>query len=509
MKKILRFLIGVSLGILALCFSCSRASAEETPVSHSEDVTYTTVYHTSSDWQIAVTTDSWNYCPEPTQTNWIGGNAERDIKTLYVAPYPTTIEGTGSSTAGYYMSLYDSIQGYYNPPVPNFNITLTDCTVILDTDLLPAGYYRYIFHFWYGVAFSNANSVSTNIEPSYLGTSSYTEGNSSIIFEGLEQCQNYFAGGSYPFRSDLLEFTFDTVFYCDGNTSETEFNIGYYISQLGKQIVGYEMDNYSIGRLYYLNIWANNRYYSELYGNVEPPVSPTPTPTPSPNQDIINNSNTNTTNIITNINDGFDDLTNFMEDSLPGFIANAIFGDPVDWVEFLVEVQGDLLDFIPLSDLVDELIELFVSFYGNSLVATNPLNLQFIEGWKSDLYTLEIPALPLVINGTEYTFIPNYRFSFNNAFMNLIRPYVLTFMNVLITILFLRYLIDYFYRWTQLVAGNTSVAFQILHHDEAEKDHVEGQDFVSSGYHAKSNNSYERDYPDEYYDSLIKIHRNE
>ena len=509
MKKILRFLLGVSLGVLALCFSCSRASAEEIPVSHSEDVTYTTVYHTSSDWQIGVTTDAWNNCPDPSITRWIGGNAERDIKTLYKVPYPTSIDGTGSSSMASYMSLYDTVSGAYNPTVPNFTVTLTDCTATLDTENLPAGYYRYILHFWYGTAFSNAAYVSSNIEPSFLGNSSYTEDNTTITYNGLEPCQNYFASNSYPFRSDLLEFTFDSVFYCDGNTSETVFNIGYYISNLGKQVLSYDMSNYTIGAYYTLNIWANNRYYSELYGNVEPPVSPTPTPTPSPNQDIINNSNTNTTNIITNINDGFDDLTNFMEDSFPGFIASAIFGDPVDWVEFLVEVQGDLLDFIPLSDLVDELIELFVAFYGNNLVATNPLNLQFIDGWKTDLYTLEIPSLPLKINGTEYPFIPNYRFSFNNALMNLIRPYVLTFMNVLITILFLRYLIDYFYRWTQLLAGNTAVAFQILHHDEAEKDHVEGQELGSSGYHAKSNNSYERDYPEEYYNSLVKIHRNE
>ena len=275
----------VLISMACIAFSPIKAHAEEVPVSHTEDVTYTTVYHTSSDYQISVTTDSWNFCPDPTQTNWIGGNLQRDIRTLYKSPYPTTIEGTGTSNAATYMSLYDTIWGYYDPQIPTFTVTLTDCSFILDTSDLPAGYYRYIVDFWYGTAFSNAYTVTSTCQPSYLGTSSYTEGTTSISFEGLDQCQNYFAGINYPFRSDLLHFTFDTVFYCDGNTPETEFNLYYWISQLGKQVLGYDLGQYTIGRFYYLNIWANNRYYTQLYGNVEPPVTPTPSPTPYPGQD--------------------------------------------------------------------------------------------------------------------------------------------------------------------------------------------------------------------------------
>lgn len=287
--------------VLIMGLSLSFAFAEEVPVSHTEDVTYTTVYHTSSDYQIAVTTDSWNYCPDPTQTNWIGGNAQRDLRTLYKAPYPTTVEGTGTTNAAYYMSLYDTIWGYYNPQMPTFTLTLSDCSFTLDTSDLPAGYYRYIVHFYYGCAFSNANTVSSSVQPSYLGISSYTEDFTSIAFNGLVQCQNYFAGNSYPFRSDLLEFTFDTVFYCDGNTSETEFNLYYWISQLGKNILGYDLTGYTIGRYYYLNIWANNRYYTELYGNVEPPVTPTPSPTPYPGQDTQESINSGVQQIVSDL----------------------------------------------------------------------------------------------------------------------------------------------------------------------------------------------------------------
>lgn len=504
MKKILRILFGLSLGVLAVFFGgCSLASADENVTEIPVDITdisssLTISYSCGNKSGYASATDTMKRSDLRADQSRIGSGFN-DAFQVYL-PYavnPSRVPLTDI--------VFDSYN--YGNALP---INIGQCNYMVSYDMPQlGGYYQVTCDFYVGVTIfqlrGNANTLTNSFttdsvtdtyfdQYNHYFTVSFVDANETVTFQnnGLDQTSN------------LLHFQ---AVYTGSNTPDPlELDIAQYVAD---HITAWQASGV------FGNGYQNTYYMFQAFSELEvlymvsPPVTPTPTPTPSPNQDIIDNSNTNTTNIITNINDGFDDLSNFLEDTLPGMIAKALFGDPVDWVEFLVEVQGDLLDFIPLSDLVDELTELFVAFYGTDLTERNPLNLAFVDGWKSDLYSIEVPALPLVINGVSYEFIPQFSFSFNNPLMNLIRPYVLTFMNVLITILFLRYLIDYFYRWTQLVAGNTSVAFQLLHHDEAEKDHVESQDLGSSGYHAKSNNSYEREYPDEYYESLIKIHRNE
>ncbi|MBO7734494.1 MAG: hypothetical protein J6S67_18160, partial [Methanobrevibacter sp.] len=150
-------------------------------------------------------------------------------------------------------------------------------------------------------------------------------------------------------------------------------------------------------------------------------------------------------------------------------IGTLLFGSVGDWLDFFSDIQSDIADDIPVVTFFNELQNIFANFF--SIDQTDPSTLQYVAGWQSDIYTLHINALPLVLPSGTYDFFPEVNFNLNNAFMNEIRPYWLTFSNVLISLLFLRYLANYLFRWSQLLTGDTSVAFQLFHHspDELEE----------------------------------------
>lgn len=462
MKKILKILFAI-MAPAWLAFSCAHAEEIELvptdTFSLSEHVSYSVGDPRSYEF------DSLVQCPNYSGTfNWIGGDfLNSSSRIAYQDPYYSYSNSVNSKYLNLILQHYDYYSDNYT--VPTFTVSITGGNVSLDVSTLLAGWYRYEADIYIGLGGMSEASFHPSFDPAFtFNATPFPLASGTLTYVGTE---DYTVGASQNslFGSKFLHFVLEDTFYIDPAVGSYDWYLDTAFANIvsGIQYQG----GTTIYRRELLIITTNNRFISRLYSNVDPPITPTPTPTPSPNQDIINNNNSNTTNIITTINDGFDALSAVFEGSIYG-LTDLIFGSASDWIDFFSDVQDDMEEYLPVVTFFQSCKNILANFF--NVESTDPTALQYIAGWQSDIYTLHIGALPLVLPEGSFNFFPEVNFNLNNPFMNEIRPYWLTFSNVLITLLFLRYLANYLFRWTQLLTGDTSVAFQLFHHapDELE-----------------------------------------
>lgn len=489
MKKILKIFLCLTLGCVPLLlFSC--AHAEEVELTPVDSWDYEVHFQNNTD-DFYLTTDSTMNYPvsytdpsSPSHRLLLGDFLCGSSQVAYIAGYDPNTDTSGYSPFPYsYQGCYPYyyLNNAFNTPVdfPSFTLTFHDSTLSLDCSNLTSGWYRYEVEFYLGVAVGGYGTFSP-APPSFEPTFTYLTDqiplgvNGVIYYAGTEDLST--GDSSSPmFGTKLVHFHFEDTFEVDPQVGTYEWNVTPAFQYL---ISGLQYQGFSVLKRQGIAVYGNSRFASSLYGNVAPIVSPTTIPTPSPNQDIINTNNTNTTNIISNINSGFDSLVGIIQSGFSG-IGTLLFGSVGDWLDFFSDIQSDIADDIPVVTFFNELQNIFANFF--SIDQTDPSTLQYVAGWQSDIYTLHVNALPLVLPSGTYDFFPEVNFNLNNPFMNEIRPYWLTFSNVLISLLFLRYLANYLFRWSQLLTGDTSVAFQLFHHspDELEDLGTDPDDLAS------------------------------
>lgn len=475
-KKILRFFLVLFAGLgLIFLMSCSHAFAAEVEVIPDDEFSASMKY------------DGYNYAGQPytstviaSRTGTTGSNTNWYRSPDLIAGYRTigsTSSTNSTNSVSYYCS--DLNYSYANAETYDFTLSVPQMTVNLySADLIPGENYHYTVDIYFGVGFhdefNNGSPSLCAIYPTYTGNGgsvSFSDNSGDVTatlsYEGFERIA---VNGSYSskYLTDLAHFKLESYFtYNTGNWIIYDF--GSAITSIMPNL-SYDMSEVrALNFRRNFHIVDNYRFQSKLYAGVLPP---TPTPTPSPNEDIINNSNQNTTSIIQNINSGFDGLAAVIESSITG-IGSLLFGSVSDWLDFLEEVKTDLEDNLPVVEFLGQLQNILVNFFPE-FATTDPTTLHYLAGWESDIYVLHIPALSLVLPEGTYPFFPEVNFDLNNDLMNLIRPYWLLFSNVLVTLLFLRYVLHYLFRWTQLITGNTAAAFELFMHQPEELDQLAG-----------------------------------
>lgn len=472
MKKIIKILLAVCAP-LWLAFSCAHAEEVEVvpDVEYSGSMKYSGYNYAGNPYTNTVITS---------KTGTAGTNAKWYRGPYLITGYKTIGSSSSNNSSGnvsYYCT--DLNYAYANSETYDFNLSIEGMTVNLySADLVVGENYHFITDIYFGVGFydefNNGSAVSCMILPTYSGdggTIYFTDQSGDIeanlSFEGFE---NIFVTGSYDssYHTQLAHFTLDSYFtYSSGNWIIYDF--GSAIRSI-MPTLSYDMsDVRALNFRRYFHVVDNYRFKSQLFAGV---LLPTPTPTPSPNQDIINNSNQNTTNIISSINNGFDALAAAFEGTIYGF-TDLFFGGLSDWLDFFSDVETDFEENLPVVQFFSSVRNIFANFFPE-VSATDPSALQFVAGWQSDLYVLHVPALSLVLPEGTFPFFPEVNFDLNNDFMNLIRPYWLTFCNLLVTLLWFRYLLHYLFRWSQLLTGNTAAAFELFMHQPEELDQLAG-----------------------------------
>lgn len=484
MKKILKILLCLTLGCVPLfLFSCAHAEEVELiPLDSFELVCNSTYTGYTSDIQLEIERATNTY-PFTTSGILFGDSTTlalpSDAVYLYSSGNGTTIAGVPIDRCAY---------SYYGKDIMDFSVNYKNLVVSLDMENLLDGYYRYECDFLLGVFFVvdpfQYSIGDYDLTPSYTYSSqpffiSDSQDGMHIEVTLVGEQEYTYKQGQSNVTVSLLKFHSESTFnYDDLYGTDITFNLEPAFQNIFSSLNFDTSSIRSTGRTQTAYACYNNRVWSSLFSNVDPPVTPTPTPTPSPNQDIINTNNTNTTNIISNINSGFDSLASTIQSGFSG-IGTFLFGSVGDWLDFFSDIQSDIADDIPVVTFFNELQNIFANFF--SIDQTDPSTLQYVAGWQSDIYTLHINALPLVLPSGTYTFFPEVNFNLNNPLMNEIRPYWLTFSNVLISLLFLRYLANYLFRWSQLLTGDTSVAFQLFHHAPDELENLGNDPYDLAG----------------------------
>ncbi|MBO7734504.1 MAG: hypothetical protein J6S67_18210 [Methanobrevibacter sp.] len=334
MKKILKILLCLSLGFVPLfLFSC--AHAEEVQLVPSDSWEYEVHFQNNSD-DFYLTTDSTMNYPDsytdpqnPTHRLILGDFLCGESQVAYVSGYVPSNDTPVYAPLPYsyqgcypYYYLYNS--GNTSIDFPSFTLTFHDSTLTLDCSNLTSGWYRYEAELYLGVAVGGFGTFSP-APPSFEPTFTYLTDeiplgvNGVIYYAGTEDLST--GDVSSPmFGTKLVHFHFEDTFEVDPQVGTYDWNLTPAFQYL---ISGLQYQGFSVLKRQCITVYGNSRFASSLYGNVDPIVSPTPTPTPSPNQDIINTNNTNTTNIISNINSGFDSLAGIIQSGFSG-ISSAI-----------------------------------------------------------------------------------------------------------------------------------------------------------------------------------------
>lgn len=198
-----------------------------------------------------------------------------------------------SSSSSSYFSIIKTVYG----SSPTFNFSFDNCVVTLDMTNNINGYYRYSFDLYFGVCggftqWANYNDITFDFTPSYtyssvpLAIPDSESGMHCIVY--LVGQSDYLVNDDYTPSScfekfGLVHIFVESTFYYDSNYgTDIVFNLEPWfdsnISSLGIDPTFFTLDRY-------FRFYVNNRVKSSLFGNVDPPVTPSPTVSPYPGQD--------------------------------------------------------------------------------------------------------------------------------------------------------------------------------------------------------------------------------
>lgn len=206
---------------------------------------------------------------------------------LYRSGYGQTLAGVPADRCAY---------GYTSYNMPDFTVSFSNLVISLDMSDQLNGYYRYTCDFMVGVGF--VADPLQYVSGDYDFTPSYTYNSAPLAIpdseDGLhcmvylvgEQEYSWASGSSSTTTCSLVHLRMESTFYFDSTYgTDITFNLSpVFSNMLGS--LNFDLSALrATGRSQSTNAYYNNRVWSALYGNVEPPVTPTPTVTPYPGQD--------------------------------------------------------------------------------------------------------------------------------------------------------------------------------------------------------------------------------
>lgn len=295
-KVLIKIFLPFFLGSFFALWSFSSAHAEEVsliPVDSFEFVQHSNAsgYESLVHFEVERSAVSYPF----TNSNWYLGpqslvSAPSSSVFLYSSGSQVFISGCPVDRCAY---------SYYGYQFADFSIFTDSLIVSLDMSGYVNGYYRYELDFEYGAGFvvdpfqyTSGNNVLT---PSYTFSSvplHIPDSDSGMhISCYIVGQQDYTVsqrgdGLGATLTTGLVHFHCESTFYFDSSYgTDIVFNLtpifGNMISKLD-----YDMSPVrNTGRSQTAYALYNNRFWSSLYSNVEPPVTPTPSPTPYPGQD--------------------------------------------------------------------------------------------------------------------------------------------------------------------------------------------------------------------------------
>lgn len=309
MKTITKIFIALILGVVfALGAFPHIAHADEVSLVPLDSFEYTaksSYSNYTSPVYMELERNAWN-SPFNSDTFCLGYRDYIDSPSDGVFLYPTS--GTVSQNG---IQVARCAYEYQGKNIQDFSITPQAFVIALDMSDNLNGYYRYECDFEYGVGFVidpfQYTTAPADLSPSYIYNSaplhipdSDTGMHISVYLVGEDVFVQGMRTGDYTqVTNALVHLHAVSTFYYD-STYGTE--VTFDLSPVFSNMVGtltYDMAPVrNTGRSQTAQAFYNNRVWSALYGNVEPPVTPTPTVTPYPGQDTQESINAGVQQIV-------------------------------------------------------------------------------------------------------------------------------------------------------------------------------------------------------------------
>lgn len=296
-KVLIKIFLPFFLGSFFALWAFSFAHADEVtliPVDSVEFTARSTYSNYESNVYFEVERSSWT---SPfTNTNWyLGPRAQVDSPSDGVYLYPSS--GNTQSIQG--VTVVRAAYSYYGYQFSDFSVIPLSLVVNLDMSNLINGYYRYECDFEFGVGFVidpfQYTSGDNDLIPSYSYSSvplHIADSESGLHISCYFVGQDNFTvlqrddGVGASLTTGLPHFHCVSTFYYD---SEYGTDVTFNLTPIFSTMIGslsYDMSPVrATNRSQAAYAIYNNRFWSSLYSNVEPPVTPTPVPTPYPGQD--------------------------------------------------------------------------------------------------------------------------------------------------------------------------------------------------------------------------------
>lgn len=211
---------------------------------------------------------------------------------------------------------YDRVNEGYANNMADWSFRYTGCEIGLDMSNQTDGYYRYSADLYFGLggtftSYANVSARTINLK------ASYTYNSVPLAIPDSESgmhCMVYLVGETEFTREDsnsnagvyetfnLVHIFVESTFYYDSAYgSDIVFNLEpWFDNNISSLSVDCSPLRATVSRNF--AFYANNRFTSRLFGNVDPPVTPTPSPTPYPGQDTQESINAGVQQIVQDLN---------------------------------------------------------------------------------------------------------------------------------------------------------------------------------------------------------------
>ena len=283
---------------------CVFGSAEEVEIVPNDDFTVLYFWQYGYPDQTSFTLNTRHSCPSVGQ--WFGG----DFKT-YDSLYNPDDELDNNN-----FNLYDQYLSCIREPINHgtaqnsYNVWLRDPWIDLDVSGYVPGWYRYEADIYLGLCFAPyfmqySDYDLLTVNPSFTYVSDPVENNGLITqYYGLQQSRNHLNGfWAKGIDSGMVHIGVSYTFYLDGSDTVIGFAPDFsVISPLNYDMTTFKAVNNGNGYNGDTAFFANGRFTSTLYSNVEPPITPTPAPTPYPGQDTQESINAGVQLIVSDLN---------------------------------------------------------------------------------------------------------------------------------------------------------------------------------------------------------------
>lgn len=210
---------------------------------------------------------------------------------------------------------YDMINAGMANNMADWSVSFYNAIIGLDMSNQTDGYYRYSADLYFGIGgtFTSYGNVSARTMDL---RATYTYNSVPLAIPDSENgmhCMVYLVGETDFTRQDssistvnetfnLVHIYVESTFYYDSAYgTDIVFNlVPWFDNNISALSVDCSPLRATVSRNF--DFYANNRFTSRLFGNVDPPVTPTPTPTPYPGQDTQESINAGVQQIVQDLN---------------------------------------------------------------------------------------------------------------------------------------------------------------------------------------------------------------